>query len=168
MVQMLLRIFSFYRQLLYVAGNGKTRTFLTKVNGAEVVEILAWTKENYIYYISTLPNQPGSRHIFRVRSPTAPHNIKESYNGYPECLTCPPRDTFGEISTSKGYSVPTRESSHMGYLNRETCNYYSAEFSVSKVNNFNFPIFLIQIVHSVSFNISIYNLSTIGLLRHDL
>ena len=142
MVQMLLRIFSFYRQLLYVAGNGKTRTFLTKVNGAEVVEILAWTKENYIYYISTLPNQPGSRHIFRVRSPTAPHNIKESYNGYPECLTCPPRDTFGEISTSKGYSVPTRESSHMGYLNRETCNYYSAEFSVSKVFDSTFRIFL--------------------------
>ena len=158
MIHMLLRIFSFYRQLLYVAGNGKTRTFLTKVNGAEVVEILAWTKENYIYYISTLPNQPGSRHVFRVRSPTAPHNIKESYNGYPECLTCPPRDTFGEISTSKGYSVPTRESSHMGYLNRETCNYYSAEFSVSKVINLKFLSCLIHIEYDFNLSaLSIYN-----------
>ena len=122
------------RQLLYVAGNGKTRTFLTKVDGAEVVEILAWTKENYIYYISTLPYQPGSRHIFRVRSPTAPHNIKESYNGYPECLTCPPANE-GETSSSRGFSIPKKGSTHMGYLNRETCNYYSVEFSVSKVGD---------------------------------
>ena len=127
------------RQLLYVAGNGKTRTFLTKVDGAELQDILAWTKENYIYYRSTLPYQPGSRHIFRVRSPTAPHDPNEPYNGYPECLTCPssPED---ETSTSKGYYTPKESSNHMGYLNREACNYYSAEFSVSKVQNIQIKI----------------------------
>ena len=123
----------FNRQLLYVAGNGKTRTFLTKVDGAEVVEILAWTKENFIYYLSTLPNEPGARHIFRVRSPTAQHNANEPYNGYPECLTCPPHHT-DDASSSRGYTTPKEKSNNMAYLNREPCNYYSVKFSVSKVN----------------------------------
>ena len=121
-----------FRQLLYVAGNGKTRTFLTKVDGAEVVEILAWTKENYIYYLSTLPNEPGARHIFRVRSPTAPHRANEPYNITPECLTCPP-DHSQDTSSSKVYTTPKESSNNMAYLNREPCNYYSVQFSTSKV-----------------------------------
>ena len=130
---MCLIYFFFVRQLLYVAGHGKSKKFLTKVDGAEVVEILAWTKEDYIYYLSTLPNEPGSRHIFRVRSPTAPHNTNEHYNGDPECLTCPPHHT-DETSSSIGYSTPKEKSNNMAYLNREPCNYYSVKFSVSEVN----------------------------------
>ena len=108
------------------------RTYLTKVDGAEVVEILAWTKENYIYYISTLPYKPGARHIFRIRSPTAPHDIKGGNNGFPECLTCSPTSE-DDLSMSKGFTTPKEASNHMEFLHRESCNYFSAEFSISKV-----------------------------------
>ena len=120
---------------MYVTPNDRMRTYLTKVEGAEVVEILAWTKENYIYYISTLPLQPGSRHIFRIRSPTAAVNGMHGY-GFAECLTC---------SASQGDSSlpqPTKAASnHMEYLHREPCNYFAADFSISKVR---LHVYLIQ------------------------
>jgi len=118
-----------YKQLLYVTEKGKTRTYLTKIEEAEVVDILAWTKENYIYYISTLPKQPGSRHIFRILSPTVAVHARWANSGLPECLTC---SSHQDEATSQ-FTVPPKQIDHMDYLSREPCNYFTADFSNRKV-----------------------------------
>ena len=93
-----------YRQLVYVAKD--ERTYLTKAE-ITVVEVLAW-KDDYIFFVSTLPDQPGARHLFRILSPTA-----KASNSNPECLTCQNADP------------------KMSYLNRKSCNYYSATMSLN-------------------------------------
>lgn len=92
-----------YRQLVYYA-NGDS-VFLTKTAGAEVTEILKWTRDGYIYYIATLPDQPGSRHLYRTLAPSSHSYIKSSG---PECLTC---------------------NKTMTDLDRLTCNYYDVQMS---------------------------------------
>ena len=34
---------------------------------SEVTEIVAWTADDSVYYISTLPDSPGSRHLYRLQ-----------------------------------------------------------------------------------------------------
>ena len=69
-----------YRQLAYRSGD--QLVWLTQVNGAEVTDILKWTSDGFIYYMSTLPNKPGTRHLFRIQFRAPP------YTYIPECVTC--------------------------------------------------------------------------------
>ncbi len=87
---------------------GDSRTFLTKVDGAEVVEVLKWTEDGYVYYISTLPYKPGTRHMFKIRVPTSANNPEAA-----QCLTC---------------------NLTMSDLGREKCTYY--DVSMSKDGSF--------------------------------
>ena len=66
-----------FRQLFLIDIENNSRTLLTSAE-AEVTEIVEWTKEDQVYYISTLPGNPGSRHLFRLQ--IGDSNI--------ECLTC--------------------------------------------------------------------------------
>ena len=92
-----------YRQLVYITG--ENRQFLTKVEGAEVTEILKW-KDGFVYYMATLPHQPGTRHLYKVRAP--PVVTKgEAANGI-ECLTC-----------NRTMDLP-----------REPCQYYDIKMSL--------------------------------------
>jgi len=34
---------------------------------AEVTEIVKWTADNQVYYVSTLPANPGARHLFKLQ-----------------------------------------------------------------------------------------------------
>ena len=70
--------------MAYITGKDRP-VFLTKVAGAEVTEILKW-KDGFVYYIATLPNKPGTRHLFKVRAPPVVTK-REVANGI-ECLTC--------------------------------------------------------------------------------
>ena len=61
---------------------GKTKTFLTRLHRAEVTKIVKWSeKDNLIYFVATLPDQPGTRHFYRL-DPTS--TTKKE----PECLSC--------------------------------------------------------------------------------
>ena len=91
-----------YRQLVYVTGD--SRTYLTKVDGAEVTEILKWTDDGYIYYMSTLPYKPGTRHLFRMKAP----QTENSGNNVPECVSC---------------------NRTMEDLHRDECQYFKIEMS---------------------------------------
>ena len=53
---------------------------MTQVDGAEVTDILKWTADGFVYYMSTLPNKPGTRHLFRIQFRTPQQQ--------PECVTC--------------------------------------------------------------------------------
>lgn len=83
-----------------------SRTYLTKVDGAEVIEILKWTMDGYIYYMSTLPLQPGTRHLYRIRAP--PNARSQGVANVPECITC---------------------NRTMTDVDREQCQYYSVDMS---------------------------------------
>ena len=74
-----------YQQLLVVSQNSKT--FLTSEE-ADVMEITKWAKDGYIYYTSTLPGQPGTRHFYRVPSPNLRHSNPALARAGPECLSC--------------------------------------------------------------------------------
>ena len=89
-----------YRQLVYVVGD--TRNYLTKVDGAEVTEILKWSRDGHIYYMSTLPYKPGTRHMFRIKAPMNAGPGKHE----PECVTC-----------------------NRTMLNREECQYHKIDMS---------------------------------------
>ena len=52
-----------FRQLFMV---GERLIRLTKEN-AEVTRVVKWTKDDQIYYISTLPGEPGTRHLFKLQ-----------------------------------------------------------------------------------------------------
>ena len=67
------------------------RTFLTRGEG-EVTKILSWSRDGYVYYLSTLPGDAGSRHLYRVASPRL-HHMAISID--PECLSCN-RDKDGD------------------------------------------------------------------------
>jgi len=66
-----------YRQLFIINTDNNSRTLLTKQE-AEVTEVVDWTKDDQVYYISTLPGDPGARHLFKLQ-------IGEPTN---TCLTC--------------------------------------------------------------------------------
>ena len=66
-----------YRQLFIIDTDRNSRTLLTN-REAEVTEIVEWTKDNQVYYVSTLPGDPGARHLFKLQI-GAPATI---------CLTC--------------------------------------------------------------------------------
>ena len=66
-----------FRQLFIIDTDGNSRTLLTKQE-AEVTEIVEWTQDDQVYYISTLPGDPGARHLFKLQ-------IGEPSN---TCLTC--------------------------------------------------------------------------------
>ena len=55
-----------YRQLYVVDTEGDSRTKLTN-SQSEVTEILEWTADDTVYYIATLPGDPGSRHLHKLR-----------------------------------------------------------------------------------------------------
>ena len=74
-----------YRQLAYRSGD--QLVWLTQVNGAEVTDILKWTSDGFIYYMSTLPNKPGTRHLFRIQF-RAPPYTSNNLQKQPECVTC--------------------------------------------------------------------------------
>ena len=102
-----------YRQLVYVTGNSDAdRHYLTKVDGAEVTDILKWKPDGYIYYMSTLPHQPGTRHLFKIRAPPMARNDGHvSTSSSPvqaQCVTC---------------------NRTMKDLSREPCEYYDIEMS---------------------------------------
>jgi len=93
-----------YRQLFIIDTDGNSRTLLTKQE-AEVTEIIEWTKDDQVYYISTLPGDPGARHLFKLQ-------IGEPSN---TCLTCKHQEMiphlqhrtmcdFASVSMSKGGS----------------------------------------------------------------
>eukprot|EP00092_Neocalanus_flemingeri_P005220 GFUD01005613.1.p1 GENE.GFUD01005613.1~~GFUD01005613.1.p1 ORF type:complete len:872 (-),score=205.25 GFUD01005613.1:288-2903(-) len=93
-----------YRQLFIIDTNGNSRTLLTKQE-AEVTEVVEWTEDDQVYYIATLPGDPGARHLFKLQ-------IGEPSN---TCLTCNhqemiphlqhrPRCDFVSVSMSKGGS----------------------------------------------------------------
>jgi len=65
------------RQMFLIDTKENKRTLLTK-EFSEVTEILAWTADDVVYYIATLPDSPGSRHLFRL-SLSQPDT---------ECLSC--------------------------------------------------------------------------------
>jgi len=91
-----------YRQLAYRSGD--QLVWLTQVNGAEVTDILKWTSDGFIYYMSTLPNKPGTRHLFRIQFRAPP------YTYIPECVTC------------------NRTMENLG--RKEICEYYEVEMSL--------------------------------------
>ena len=74
------------RQLAYKSGDDRP-VWLTQVNGAEVTDILKWTSDGFIYYMSTLPNKPGTRHLFRIQF-RAPPYTSTNHQQQPECVTC--------------------------------------------------------------------------------
>ena len=55
-----------YRQLYVVDTDGDSRTKLTSQE-SEVTEILEWTAQDTVYFIATLPGDPGSRHLHKLR-----------------------------------------------------------------------------------------------------
>jgi len=66
-----------FRQLFIIDTDSNSRTLLTKQE-AEVTEIVEWTQDDQVYYISTLPGDPGARHLFKLQ-------IGQPSN---TCLTC--------------------------------------------------------------------------------
>ena len=52
-----------FRQLFIIDTEGNSRTLLTKQE-AEVTEVVEWTQDDQVYYISTLPGDPGARRLF--------------------------------------------------------------------------------------------------------
>ena len=75
-------------------------TFLLLISGAEVTDILEWTEDGFIYYMSTLPYQPGTRHLFRMKI----HSTQKSS----ECVSC---------------------NRTMEDIHREPCQYYKIDMS---------------------------------------
>ena len=69
-------------------------------SGAEVTDILEWTEDGFIYYMSTLPYQPGTRHLFRMKI----HSTQKSS----ECVSC---------------------NRTMEDIHREPCQYYKIDMS---------------------------------------
>ena len=76
-----------YRQLAYISGDDRP-VWLTQVDGAEVTDILKWTSDGFIYYMSTLPNLPGTRHLFRIQFRTPQNSIGSGRKQQPECVSC--------------------------------------------------------------------------------
>ena len=70
------------------------------ISGAEVTDILEWTEDGFIYYMSTLPYQPGTRHLFRMKI----HSTQKSS----ECVSC---------------------NRTMEDIHREPCQYYKIDMS---------------------------------------
>ena len=64
----------------------------------------------FIYFIATLPNQPGSRHMYKILSPS--QALAQGLKPVPVCLSCPNSTT-----------------DEMDYLRREKCNYVDAKMS---------------------------------------
>ena len=93
-----------YRQLLFVSASSNSRTYLTKEK-ADVAEVLKWSKDGYIYYMSRLLGQPRSRHLFKVPQPS--NNNVESMA--PVCITC--------------------NRSDMAELHRRPCNFFKVDMS---------------------------------------
>ena len=75
-------------------------TFVLPYSGAEVTDILEWTEDGFIYYMSTLPYQPGTRHLFRMKI----HSTQKSS----ECVSC---------------------NRTMEDIHREPCQYYKIDMS---------------------------------------
>ena len=97
-----------YQQVLVVSGDRKT--FLTS-DKADVTEILQWAQDGYLYYMATLPHQPGTRHFYRVPSPRLRHSNPDLAEVGPECLSC----NLSDASP----------------LHRRACEYYSVSMSKS-------------------------------------
>ena len=93
----------FCPQVVMVENNGRKRTFVTRLNGAEVTKINKWSDDGFIYYTATLPDRPGSRHFYRVRPD------EDGPDSGPECLSC---------------GLKTEE-----FSDREDCTYFEASMS---------------------------------------
>lgn len=89
-----------YRQVLLVSNN--QRTFLTK-RDADVVKILEWSSDGYIYFVATAEGQPGTRHLYRVPSPNSAASGDESNKL--ECMTCQTGDHDLHRRECKYYDV---------------------------------------------------------------
>lgn len=98
-----------YRQLAYISGDDRP-VWLTQVDGAEVTDILKWTSDGFIYYMSTLPNLPGTRHLFRIQFRTPQNSIGSGKKQQPECVSC------------------NRTMENLG--RKEMCQYYDVDMSL--------------------------------------
>ncbi|KAK4304092.1 hypothetical protein Pmani_023954 [Petrolisthes manimaculis] len=86
--------------------NVRMRQVIPITHGAfEVTEILGWDQENnYIYFMATVEEKPGERHLFRVADVSSPRIM------LPECLSCLEADNttdtclFNRAHFSKSFS----------------------------------------------------------------
>ncbi len=54
-----------FRQVVLVDSSGtRERTQLTHML-ADVVKVLKWAKDGYVYFIATMEDRPGTRQLFR-------------------------------------------------------------------------------------------------------
>lgn len=72
-----------FRQVLLSLSKDK-RTYLTNFN-ADVLKILSWSPDGYIYFLANLEGNPTSQHLFKVAIPSDDVN---SDNLEPICITC--------------------------------------------------------------------------------
>lgn len=80
------------RQLWLVDTDADTHTMLTN-HLSEVTQIVEWTRDDQIYYISTLPEDPGARHLYRVQL--------GQEDSAPECLSCNHQEMIPHLQQRK-------------------------------------------------------------------
>ena len=67
--------------MVLVSGSGG-RSFLTNLENSEVLKILKWhPDDDKVYFVATMPGEPGAQHMFRVAAD--PQKADK-----PECMTC--------------------------------------------------------------------------------
>ncbi|XP_076344398.1 dipeptidyl peptidase 4-like isoform X2 [Tachypleus tridentatus] len=73
--------FGSFRHIAMISVNDKRKRFLTE-GAYDVIQVMAHRPEaRKVYYISTLKNKSGQRHLFSITDLTSPNRSKE-------CLTC--------------------------------------------------------------------------------
>ena len=90
-----------YRQLYViemVGHGGNSRTQLTSQD-SEVTQVVEWTPEDIVYYIATLPGDPGVRHLHKL-------TIGQQHA---ECITCDSTCGYVDVTFSKAGSYFTVE-----------------------------------------------------------
>ncbi len=99
-----------------------------------MTEILKWTPDGYIYYMSTMPDQPGVRHLFRIRDPQSsktkkPELFSTSRNLLAfkciEYIIMPV--ILGSNDVKEAECVTCQRK--MKELNRKDCQYYDVQMS---------------------------------------
>jgi len=75
------------RQLFLVEDGSKV--LLTKQPDTEVTEVHGWTSDDRVFYTSTLPGEPGTRHLYVLKL--------GSQGEEPECLTCNTQEMVPEL-----------------------------------------------------------------------
>ena len=89
-----------YRQLYVVDMQGSSRTQLTSQE-SEVTEVVEWSSDDTVWYVATLPGDPGSRHLYKLTI------------GRPgsECVTCDSQCQYASVTVSthgSHYSIDCR------------------------------------------------------------